>query len=153
MRESWRTRLQRWGFNWYPVYRGTGAWLTYVAADWSEVRLRLPLGWATRNYVGTIFGGSMSGAVDPVYMVMLMKLLGPDYVVWDKSASIEFLRPGRATLFATFRVDAGELATIRDAVAAAGRVEREYAVELEDATGEVHARCLKRLSIRRAKGA
>jgi hypothetical protein len=32
----------------------------------SEVRVRVPLGWRTRNYVGTIFGGSMYGAVDPL---------------------------------------------------------------------------------------
>jgi acyl-coenzyme A thioesterase PaaI-like protein len=151
MRESWRSRLTRWGFNWFPAYRGTGAWLTFVAADWSEVRLRLPLDWTTRNYVGTIFGGSMSGAVDPVYMVMLIHRLGPGYVVWDKSAAIDFLRPGRATLFATFRIDDAELAAIRAAVAADGRIEREYAVELADASGEVHARCRKRLSIRTAK--
>src|SRR2546422_8429965 len=58
-------------------------------------RSRLPLSWRTRNYVGTIFGGSMYGAVDPVYMVMLIKLLGPGYTVWDKAAAIRFRRPGR----------------------------------------------------------
>ena len=57
-----------------------------------EVRVKLPLNWRTRNYVGTIFGGSLYGAVDPVYMIMLMKVLGRDYVVWDKAASIRFRR-------------------------------------------------------------
>jgi len=59
------------------------------------VRIRLPLIWRTRNYVGTIFGGSLYGAVDPIYMIMLIKALGPDYIVWDKAATIRFLRPGR----------------------------------------------------------
>lgn len=85
MPESLRTRLARWWFNWFPAYRGTGGQITYIAADWSEVRLRLPLNRRTRNYVGTIFGGSMYGAVDPIYMVMLIQVLGPAYVVWDKS--------------------------------------------------------------------
>ena len=105
MPESWRTRLSRWGFNWFPAYRGTGARIAYVASDWREVRVRLPLNWRTRNYVGTIFGGSLYGAVDPIYMIQLIKALGPGYEVWDKAASIRFLRPGRSTLQATFRVE------------------------------------------------
>lgn len=43
-----------------------------------EVRIRLPLSRRTRNYVGTIFGGSLYGALDPIYMIMLIKALGPE---------------------------------------------------------------------------
>lgn len=85
MPESMRTRLERWGFNLFPAFWCTGARLTYVADDHREVRLELPLSWRTRNYVGTIFGGSMYGAVDGVHIVMLIKNLGPDYVAWDKA--------------------------------------------------------------------
>ena len=91
---------------------------TQVASDWREVRVELPLSVRTRNYVGTIFGGSMFGAVDPFYMIMLMKNLGPGYLVWDKAASIEFLKPGRSTLRATFRLDEAELEAIRGPLAA-----------------------------------
>ncbi len=59
MSESLRTRLERLGFNFFPAYRRTGARITYIRADWREVRIKLPLSWRTRNYVGTIFGGSM----------------------------------------------------------------------------------------------
>ena len=64
MPESWSSRLLRWKFNLFPAYRGTGARIAYIADDFHEVRLRLPLSWRTRNAVGTIFGGSMYGAVD-----------------------------------------------------------------------------------------
>ena len=148
MAESWRTRLTRWGFNWFPAYRGTGARIEYISADWREVRIRLPLSWRTRNYVGTIFGGSMYGAVDPIYMILLIKALGPGYEVWDKAASIRFLRPGRSTLRATFRMDDGELEAIRAEVAAAGKTERVYTVDLVDEAGTPCASCEKRLSIR-----
>ncbi|HEY7975525.1 MAG TPA: DUF4442 domain-containing protein, partial [Ktedonobacterales bacterium] len=72
MAESWRTRRTRWQFNLSPVYRSTGATITYIAADWRETRIKLPLRLRTRNYVGTIYGGSMYAAVDPFYMVMLI---------------------------------------------------------------------------------
>lgn len=94
MVESLRTKISRWGFNFFPAYRGTGARITYIASDWREVRIKLPLNWRTRNYVGTIYGGSMYGAADPIYMLMLIKVLGSDYVVWDKAASIRFKKPG-----------------------------------------------------------
>jgi len=75
--ETWRTRLLRWGFNIFPAYWGTGGRITSIAPDWHEVRVRVPLSWRTRNYVGTIFGGSLYGAVDPIYMVMLINCSVP----------------------------------------------------------------------------
>jgi hypothetical protein len=79
MPESMRTRLTRWVFNFFPAYRGSRAWVSYIASDWREVRVCLPLSWQTRNYVGAIFGGSMYAAVDPFYMIMLMHNLGPEW--------------------------------------------------------------------------
>jgi acyl-coenzyme A thioesterase PaaI-like protein len=146
--ESWRTRLTRWGFNWFPAYRGTGGRIEGIARDWSEVRVRLPLNWRTRNYVGTIFGGSIYGALDPIYMIMLIRLLGPDYEVWDKAASIRFRRPGRGTLRAEFRVEPAALQAIRDGVARDGKTEHTFNVELLNEEGEVAASCEKLLSIR-----
>jgi acyl-coenzyme A thioesterase PaaI-like protein len=147
--ESWQTRVWRWAFNWFPAYRASGGRIEHIAADWREVRIRLSLNWRTRNYVGTIFGGSMYSAIDPMYMVMLIKLLGAGYEVWDKAATIRFRRPGRATLRATFRVSEAELESIRSDVARDGKTEREYTVELKDPAGEVCASCVKLLSIRR----
>ena len=149
-RETLRSRLVRAGFNLFPAYRGTGARIAYLAPDWSEVRVRIPLSWRTRNYVGTIFGGSMYGAVDPVYMLMLIKRLGPDYIVWDREATIRFRRPGRSALHARFVISDDELADIRAAVPASGdRTDRSYTVELADADGEIHATVEKVLYIRR----
>src|SRR4051794_21145227 len=130
MPESWSTRLFRWKLNLFPAYRGTGARATYIADDFREVRVRLPLSWRTRNLVGTIFGGSLYGAVDPVYMIMLIRLLGSRYVVWDKAATIRFRKPGRATLYATFRVDEAELEAIRAATAGGAPVDRIYNIDL-----------------------
>jgi acyl-coenzyme A thioesterase PaaI-like protein len=139
----------RWGFNVFPAFRGTGARVTYIAADWTEFRVRVPLNWRTRNYVGTIFGGSMYGAIDPFYMFMLIKILGPEYIVWDKAASIRFRRPGRETLYATFKLAPEDVEGIRAAVAESGKTEREFSVDLVSASGEVHAICQKLVHVRR----
>jgi acyl-coenzyme A thioesterase PaaI-like protein len=150
MPESLRTRLTRIAYTWlFPAYRGTGGRITYVADDWREVRVRLPLSRRTRNYVGTIFGGSMYGAVDPIYMVMLIKALGPKYVVWDKSATIRFRRPGRSTLYATFTLADAELDEIRAALEHERAVDRTWRIELRDEDGLVHAEIEKVIQIRR----
>ena len=149
MPESWRTRLARWWFNYFPAFRGTGGRITYISGDWREIRLRVPLSWRTRNYVGTIYGGSMYGAVDPIYMIMLIKLLGPAYVVWDKAATIRFRQPGRSTLHARFEVTADIEAEIRAELERVKKLERTFVVELKSADGTVHATVEKLLHIRR----
>jgi hypothetical protein len=149
MPESLRTKISRWGFNFFPAYRGTGARITYIASDWRKVSIKLPLSWRTRNYVGTIYGGSMYGAVDPIYMLMLIKVLGPDYVVWDKAASIRFKKPGTSTLFTKFVLTEEEIRVIKDALRSASSVERIYVVELVDTEGVVHASIEKTVYIRK----
>lgn len=151
MPESTRTRLARWAFNLWPCYWGTGARVTFIAADWREVRVRLPLSWRTRNYVGTLFGGSLYAAVDPFFMIMLMKNLGPGFVVWDKAASIRFRKPGRSPLEAVFRLDQAEFDEIRHLLEAAPKVDRTYAVQLRDRDGILHADIEKVIHISRGQ--
>jgi acyl-coenzyme A thioesterase PaaI-like protein len=151
MPESLRTRAMRHAFNLWPCYRGTGARVRYIAGDWREVRVEVPLGLRTRNYVGTIFGGSLYGAVDPFYMIMLMENLGRGYVVWDKAATIRFRRPGRSTLSATMRIDAAEVAAVREAAERERSVDRRYEVDLVDGAGEACARVEKVVHVRRRR--
>jgi len=148
MPESWKSRWARWSFNLFPAYRGTGARVAYIADDFLEVRVRVPLSWRTRNYVGSIFGGSLYGALDPIYMLMLIRALGPDYVVWDKAAAIRFLRPGRTTLYATFQLAPEDVAHIRADVHRLGKLDREFEVSLMDKAGQVHATCTKLVYVR-----
>jgi len=149
MPESWTTRLARWGFNLNPTYWSTGARISYIAGDWTEIRIRLPLSWRTRNYVGSIFGGAMYAAVDPVYMIMLIKILGPSYTVWDKAATIRFRKPARSTLTARFVVDAALAAEIREELNHTPKLDRVLTVELAGADGTVHATVEKTLHVSR----
>jgi acyl-coenzyme A thioesterase PaaI-like protein len=150
VRDVLSNKWRCWSFYLFGCYRGTGGCLTYIAPDWREVRLEIPLSWRTRNYVGTIFGGSMYGAVDPIYMLMLIRRLGPDYLVWDKAATIEFKKPGRETLHAHFKVTDEELAAIRSALDTGKSVDRKYAVDLVTASGKVCATVEKVIYVRRS---
>ena len=149
MSESWQCRWMRWKWAFFPPWRGTGARVTYISSDYREVRVELPLSWRTRNYVGTIFGGSLYSATDPVYMIQLMQILGRDYVVWDKAATIRFRKPGRSTLSATFKIDDAEVETIRRLTANGEPADRVYKVDLVDREGVVHASVEKTIYIRK----
>jgi hypothetical protein len=149
MAESFASRRLRLWFRLLPAYRGTGGRMTYISGDFREAHLELPLSWRTRNRVGTIFGGSLYASVDPVYMILLMQILGSGYTVWDKAASIRFLKPGRATLFARFFLSEEEIATIRALAAEARSIDRVYTVELADAAGVVHVTIDKTIYIRK----
>ncbi len=148
MPESFTTRLDRWKFNFFPAYRGTGARVIYISHDYHEIRVKIPLNWRTRNYVGTIYGGSMYAGIDPFYMLMLMKILGiKDYIVWDKAAKIRFRRPGRETLFANFVVTPEDIEEIKAELETKRSFDKIYVVELRDKTGTVHAEIEKTIYI------
>ena len=143
------TRWRHHAFNVFPAFRGTGGRVRFVAPDFREVRVELPLSRRTRNYVGTIFGGSLYAAVDPFYMIMLIQTLGPEYVVWDKAASIRFRKPGRSTLFALFLLPESETDEIRRLLETAASIDRQYRIEWKDAEGLMHAEVEKTIYIRR----
>jgi len=151
MPESFKSRLFRWKFNLFPAYRGSGGRVTYISDDFMEVRVKIPLWRRTRNYVGTIYGGSMYSAIDPIYMLMLIQILGPDYIVWDKAAKIRFRRPGKSTLFAHFLLTTNEVNEIKRLAENAKSVDRIYDLELVDDKGKVHAQIEKTLYIARKK--
>jgi hypothetical protein len=95
------------------------------------------------------FGGSMYAAVDPVYMLMLIMNLGKDYIVWDKSACIDFKKPGRTALYARFLLDESELDSIKRELEHARHIDRTYHVDLADEQGLVHASVEKVVYIRK----
>ena len=110
--------IYKYGFNWSPMYRRTTAKITEVSDDLHRVVIRLKINWKNRNYAGTIFGGSMLAATDPIYMIQLIQILGDDYVVWDKSVEARYLRPAKSKVTGEFLFTEEE---IQAAVNAANR--------------------------------
>ncbi|MBU2976474.1 DUF4442 domain-containing protein [Zobellia sp. B3R18] len=101
------------GFNLSPMYRRTTARVKHVSEDLKKVTVKLPISYKNRNYVNTIFGGSLFSAVDPIPMVQLIHILGNDFVVWDKSAEITFKRPAKEDVYADFEYDQEEINEIK----------------------------------------
>jgi len=116
-------KLFKIGFNLSPMYRRSTAKIVSTSEDLMNVKIKLPISYKNRNYVNSIYGGSMFSAVDPIPMVQLINLLNDDYVVWDKSAEIKFKRPARENLYATFTYTQEEIEIIKTKVLAENEIE------------------------------
>ena len=136
-------------FNLWPPLMGAGIRITRIQADWLEVDVEMKLRRWNANYVGTHYGGSLYSMTDPFYMVMFIEILGRDFIVWDKSASIRFRRPGRGTVFAKFRITQEQIAEIREASKTEEKIDREFGVDVKSIDGEVVAEVKKVLQFRR----
>jgi len=142
---------RRWMFrllSLYPPYLGAGVRVK-VSPDLRTFEVTLRLHWWNRNYVGTHFGGSLYTMCDPFFMLILVEALGRGYVVWDKSATIRFRRPGRGTVHATFHIPQERIDEIRAAADTNGKVEPVFHAEAVDEKGEVVAEVEKLLYVRR----
>ena len=141
-------RLRR-VLNLWPVFVFAGIRVVHIAPDWSSAKVRLKLNLMTRNYVGTQFGGSLFSMTDPFWMILVMHRLGPDYVVWDQRAEIEFLRPGKTHVQTEFVVDPAVVQEVREAADQGEKVLRWFENDIIDTSGEVVARVRRQLYVRR----
>ena len=135
--------------NLWPPFLFSGISATHLSEDYREAEVVLKQHWFNMNYVGVHFGGSLFAMTDAFYMIMLMHVMGRDYYVWDRSASIDYLKPGRGTVTARFKIDDTALADIHAHTAGGDKYFPQFTVEITDAGGAVVARVLKTLYVRK----
>ncbi len=141
-------RLLRLGLNLWPPFLFTGIHVDAIGADWRSARVELRLRPWNRNYVRTQFGGSLFAMTDPFWMLLMLHALPRDYIVWDRAGEIEFVKPGRSTVHAEFRIDDAVIEEIKAAAAGGDKVLRWFDTDVIDAEGEVVAKVRKQLYIR-----
>lgn len=106
-------QIFKYGFNWSPMYKRSVGRVKFISRDLHIVKVEIPLNYKNKNFVGSMFGGSMLSATDPIYMIQLMQILGDDYVVWDKEATIKYIRPAREKVYITFEFTTDEIEAIK----------------------------------------
>ena len=138
-------------FNLWPPFRAAGIRVREIAPDYRSAIVELRMGLFNRNYVGTHFGGSLFAMTDPFFMIMMMKNLGPEYIVWDKSGCVRFLKPARGTVTARFHLPEERIAEARERTASGERHEPQFTVAIVDEQGATVAEVDKTLYIRRKR--
>lgn len=137
--------------NLWPPYWGSGISVESISRDFKRLTVVMKMGWYNRNAVGTHFGGSLYAMTDPFFMLMLMGILGPGYVVWDQSACIDFIRPGRGKVRAEFSLTDKDIDLVRKQTEGGEKFLPEYSVDIKDESGQVIAQVRKVLYIRKKK--
>ncbi|MCT4580718.1 MAG: DUF4442 domain-containing protein [Flavobacteriales bacterium] len=146
-KEGLKNKISRLIFNHIPPYRGTGGKVVFISDDWREVQVKLPLTWRTKNIVGSVFGGSIYASIDPIYMAQLMKILGENYVVWDKSAEIQFKKPIKKTVYTRFLITDDLINKLKREVVENGEYSIDLPVVFEDLQGTVYANITKQIYV------
>lgn len=146
---NWTPRLLKFMMRFYGPYLGAGVRITHISLDWRELRVAMKLRWYNKNIVGTQFGGSLYSMIDPHLMLLLMQLLGKEYIVWDKGAEIEFVRPGTGTVTSTILISDDDLTDIRNNTADGEKYLPEFNLEIVGDDGEIVAKVKKILYVRR----
>ena len=135
--------------NIWPPFLFSGISILEISKDFRQAKVRLKKRALTSNYVGTLFGGSLFAMTDPFYMVMILKNLGSDYIVWDKRSEIEYVSPGKATVFAEFNLLDADLDEIKREVEVSGKYLKWFEVDIKTADGTVVAIVKKQIYVRK----
>lgn len=144
MRASTFRRL----LNLWPPFLFNSIRVQSLSADYTQAKVVLRLRPWNRNYVGSQFGGNLFAMVDPFWMLLAMHRLGPDYYVWDKAGSIDFVAPGREDVYAHFHLDDATVDELRAAAAGGDKVLRWFDTDVVTASGQVIARVRKQIYVR-----
>lgn len=145
----WKLRL----LNLYPPYLGAGVRVRQIGSDPLAFEVTTKLRFWNRNYFGTQFGGTLYSMCDPFFCLILIEALGGrDFVVWDKAATIRFLRPGKTAVSVRFEIPRERIEEIRAEALRLGKLEPTFIAQVRDTRGELVAEIEKLLYVRKKTG-
>lgn len=142
-------RMFRFFMNCYPPFIGAGISILEINHNFTYVKVRMKLTWYNRNYVGTQFGGSLYAMTDPFFMLMLLRNLSKDYIVWDKAAYIDFIKPGLGEVLAEFRLDQKLVEQIKEKADCNPKYIFDLPVEIINKDNQLVAKVIKTLYVRK----
>jgi acyl-coenzyme A thioesterase PaaI-like protein len=139
----------KWLLRLYPPYLGAGIKVDAISDDWMSTKVSMKLRWYNRNYVKTHFGGSLFAMTDPHYMLMLSNILGRNYVVWDKEARIDFIKPGTSKVSVNFKLTDEIINEIKHKTQKGDKFLPTFELDILNEAGETVAKVYKTLYIRK----
>ncbi|MDN3610726.1 DUF4442 domain-containing protein [Vibrio ostreicida] len=145
----YKPRIVKLALNIWPPFWGAGIRIISISEDFRQVQIKLKLRWWNKNANRTQYGGSIFSLTDPVYSLMLMGILGPQYYVWDKEASINFIKPGSSDLYADFHVSQDLLDEILNKTANGEKCFPEFVIFVKDKRGDVVSEVQRKLYVRK----
>lgn len=149
VQQLYKPNIVKYALNSWPPFWGAGIKIESISADFRQAKMRLKLRWWNKHANRTQYGGSIFSLTDPVYSLMLMGILGEQYYVWDKQASINFIKPGNSDLFAEFIITDEQLNSILKMTATGDKCFPEFIIHVKNAKGDVVSEVQRKLYVRK----
>jgi acyl-coenzyme A thioesterase PaaI-like protein len=141
-----------WFFNIWPPFLGAGITVRNIASDLLSMETRLKSRPWTSTLLKAQFGGSIFAMTDPIYAAILSVALGKKYAVWDVSAKVSFMKPGRSFLTARFAVSKDEISSLLNELEGKNKIIWSRTIEVLDSNDVVVASVEKSIYIRKLRG-
>ncbi|GAA3643241.1 DUF4442 domain-containing protein [Lentzea roselyniae] len=138
--------------NLWPPFLFAGIRVVEISPDYRYARVKMRLRPWNRNFFGTHFGGSLFAMTDPFWVLLLFNQLGGEHVVWDQAGEIEFVAPGRGTVYAEFRLTDEHVERVLDQTASGEKALIWFETDVVGQDGTVIAKVKKQVYARRKRG-
>ncbi len=145
-KKAWLFRLI---LNIWPPFFFAGIRVKHISTDFRAAKVELTLRPWNKNAVGTHFGGSLFAMTDPFYMLMMLAQLGNNYLVWDKSADIDFIKPGKGKVSAHFLISQQLIDEVINNTASGKKYLPQIPVFIKDQQGDIVAKLNRTLYVRK----
>jgi hypothetical protein len=141
----------KWAMRFYPPLFFQRIWVKKFDKDFRGVEVKIFKSLINSNYNRSIFGGTIFSATDPFYAVLFDQVLqrrGYKVRVWLKSASINYLKPGRTNLYFKISISDEDIYEAEQALTTVGKFVKAYPMEITDVNGVLCASVLNEVYIR-----
>jgi hypothetical protein len=131
--------MLKWGMRFYPPLLFQRIWVKKFELGFTGVKVKIFKSFLNLNYNRSIFGGTIFSASDPFYAVLFDQILqrkGLKCRVWLKSASINYLKPGRTDLEFTISLSEDEISEAMETLTSAGKFVKAFTINMYDSNGE-----------------
>jgi acyl-coenzyme A thioesterase PaaI-like protein len=141
----------KWAMRFYPPLLFQRIWVIRFEKDFRGVRVKVNKSLINNNYNNSIFGGTIFAAADPFYPLLFHQTLthkGYKVRVWLKSASINYVKPGRTDLFFNISITETDIEEIEQVLNTNGKHIKAYPIEMFNKDGELCVSVLSEIYIR-----
>lgn len=142
----------KWLMRFYPPMLLQRIWVQKIHTGFRGTDIKINRSLFTLNFGKAIFGGTIFSATDPFYAILFGQILkhkGYNITVWLKSASIQYLKPGKTDLYYSISVTEEMINEVESELNTKGVFVKTYTIEVYSKTGELCAVAKNEIYIRK----
>jgi len=141
----------KWAMRFYPPLFFQRVWVKKFHKDFKGIDVKINRSLLNLNYNSSIFGGTIFSATDPFYAILFDQIFqrkGYKTLVWLKSAEIQYIKPARADLFFTIKIEENDIILAEEKLMNEGKHVVSFMLDLYDKSGLLCAKVKNEIYLR-----